>query len=88
MFTGNNAIDACFVWVLIVFGYAAIKAIYWAMEGDIVERMKAVLTVGACLLYLIFPFDLIPDVLFPVGYADDLVALVIAIKTGMAASKH
>ena len=36
-------------------------------------------TIYGALGYLILPFDLIPDVLFPLGYSDDLAILVAAL---------
>lgn len=34
----------------------------------------------ACLVYVLSPIDLIPDVLFPIGFADDAVVALIGLR--------
>ena len=49
------------------------------LDGDVPLKDKAIV-VGA-LGYFILPFDFIPDMLGPLGYTDDMGALVLALKT-------
>lgn len=59
---------------------------------DIVRLMRGIATdktvprgvrirLGALLAYLVFPIDLIPDFLPVIGYADDVILVVIAIRS-------
>ncbi len=59
--------------------YAALLLYYAMLDGDVPLKDKAIV-VGA-LGYFILPLDFIPDVLGPIGYTDDLSALVFALKT-------
>ena len=49
-----------------------IKAIRSMMRDKTVPRRKKVLVISG-LIYLVLPVDLIPPVLFPIGFLDDLV---------------
>ncbi len=59
--------------------YAALLLYYALLDGDVPLKDKAIV-VGA-LGYFILPVDFIPDMLGPLGYTDDLSALVFALKT-------
>ena len=59
--------------------YAVLLLYYALLDGDVPLKDKAIV-VGA-LGYFILPFDFIPDMLGPLGYTDDLSALVLALKT-------
>ena len=49
-----------------------IKAIYFMMKDKSVSKGKKALVILG-ILYLVLPVDLIPPVLFPIGFLDDLV---------------
>ena len=59
--------------------YAVLLLYYALLDGDVPLKDKAIV-VGA-LGYFILPFDFIPDMLGPLGYTDDLSALILALKT-------
>lgn len=59
--------------------YAVLLLYYALLDGDVPLKDKAIV-VGA-LGYFILPFDFIPDMLGPLGYSDDLSALILALKT-------
>ena len=59
--------------------YAALLLYYSLTDGDVPLKDKAIV-VGA-LGYFILPIDAIPDMLGPLGYTDDLGAMVLALKT-------
>ena len=59
--------------------YAVLLLYYALLDGDVPLKDKAIV-VGA-LGYFILPFDFIPDMLGPLGYTDDMGALVLALKT-------
>ena len=59
--------------------YAVLLLYYALLDGDVSLKDKAIV-VGA-LGYFILPFDFIPDMLGPLGYTDDMGALVLALKT-------
>ena len=59
--------------------YAVLLLYYALLDGDVPLKDKAIV-VGA-LGYFILPFDFIPDMLGPLGYTDDLSALVLALRT-------
>ena len=59
--------------------YAVLLLYYALLDGDVPVKDKAIV-VGA-LGYFILPFDFIPDMLGPLGYTDDMGALVLALKT-------
>ena len=59
--------------------YAVLLLYYALLDGDVPLKHKAIV-VGA-LGYFILPFDFIPDVLGPLGYTDDLSALILALQT-------
>ena len=52
---------------------------YALLDGDVPLKDKAIV-VGA-LGYFILPFDFIPDMLGPLGFSDDMGALILALKT-------
>lgn len=58
--------------------YAALL-LYYALIDDEVPLKDKAIVIGA-LGYFILPFDLIPDMLGPLGYTDDLSALIMALK--------
>lgn len=58
--------------------YAVLLLYYALMDGEVPLKDKAIV-IGA-LGYFILPVDLIPDLL-PGGYADDVGALIMALKT-------
>jgi uncharacterized membrane protein YkvA (DUF1232 family) len=49
-----------------------IKAIRFMMADKTVPKRKKLLVVAG-IVYLFLPFDLIPPVLFPIGWIDDLI---------------
>ncbi|MGI6257060.1 MAG: YkvA family protein [Anaerovoracaceae bacterium] len=49
-----------------------IKAIRFMMKDKTVPRRKKALVVAG-IIYLFLPFDLIPPVLFPIAWIDDLI---------------
>lgn len=59
--------------------YAALLLYYALMDGEVPLKDKAIV-IGA-LGYFILPIDAIPDILGPLGYSDDLGALILALKT-------
>lgn len=59
--------------------YAALMLFYASTDSKVPLRDKAII-LGA-LGYFILPFDAIPDMLGPLGYTDDLTALLWALKT-------
>ncbi len=59
--------------------YAVLLLYHALLDGDVPLKDKAIV-VGA-LGYFILPFDFIPDMLGPMGYTDDMGALVLALKT-------
>ncbi len=59
--------------------YAVLLLYYALLDGDVPLKDKAIV-VGA-LGYFILPLDFIPDMLGPLGYTDDMTALVYALKT-------
>ena len=59
--------------------YAVLLLYYALLDGDVPLKDKAIV-VGA-LGYFILPFDFIPDMLGPLGYTDDMGALILALKT-------
>lgn len=58
--------------------YAALLLFYALVDGDVPLKYKA--TVVGALGYFILPLDFIPDLLGPLGYSDDMTALVLALK--------
>ncbi|MDR1160953.1 MAG: DUF1232 domain-containing protein [Tannerellaceae bacterium] len=58
--------------------YAVLLLYYTLLDGAFPYREKVII-IGA-LGYFIFPFDFIPDVLPLLGYTDDLLALIFAIR--------
>lgn len=87
MITGSNVLDVCFIWILLMVGYVGVKCVNWAAEGDPVEKFKKALTIILALTYVIFPFDLLPDVIPVLGWADDGAALVIAARAMFSGNK-
>ncbi|MDE6022259.1 MAG: DUF1232 domain-containing protein, partial [Muribaculaceae bacterium] len=59
--------------------YAVLLLYYSLMDDHVTMKDKAVV-LGA-LGYFILPFDLIPDILGPLGYTDDMTALTFALLT-------
>ena len=59
--------------------YAVLLLYYAVLDGDVPLKDKAIV-VGA-LGYFILPFDFIPDMLGPLGFSDDMGALILALKT-------
>ena len=59
--------------------YAVLLLYYALLDGDVPLKDKAIV-VGA-LGYFILPFDFIPDMLGPLGFSDDMGALLLALKT-------
>ena len=59
--------------------YAVLLLYYALLDGDVPLKDKAIV-VGA-LGYFILPFDFIPDMLGPLGFSDDMGALILALKT-------
>ena len=59
--------------------YAVLLLYYALLDGDVSLKDKAIV-VGA-LGYFILPFDFIPDMLGPLGFSDDMGALILALKT-------
>lgn len=59
--------------------YAVLLLYYSLMDEHVTMKDKAVV-LGA-LGYFILPFDLIPDILGPLGYTDDMTALTFALMT-------
>ncbi len=59
--------------------YAVLLLYYALLGGDVPLKDKAIV-VGA-LGYFILPLDFIPDLLGPLGFTDDMTALVYALKT-------
>jgi uncharacterized membrane protein YkvA (DUF1232 family) len=47
-----------------------------SLEGVRKKFIFSLVLLGLAILYLIFPFDIIPDVFFPVGYLDDIPLLI------------
>ena len=47
-----------------------------SLEGLRKKFIFSLVLLGLALLYLIFPIDIIPDVIFPAGYLDDIPLLV------------
>lgn len=58
----------------------AVLLLYYALMDDHVTMKDKAVVLGA-LGYFILPFDLIPDILGPLGYSDDMTALVFALLT-------
>jgi len=52
--------------------FKRIKAIRFMMKDKTVPRRKKALVIGG-LIYLVLPFNLIPPLLFTVGWIDDLI---------------
>lgn len=46
--------------------------------------MGRVLIIALCIAYILNPFDLLPDVVPVVGWADDLAAALIGLRTFMS----
>ena len=59
--------------------YAVLLLYYALLDGDVPLKDKAIV-VGA-LGYFILPFDFIPDMLGPLGFSEDMGALLLALKT-------
>ena len=59
--------------------YAVLLLYYALLDGNVPLKDKAIV-VGA-LGYFILPFDFIPDMLGPLGFSDDMGALILALKT-------
>ena len=59
--------------------YAGLKLYYALQSGKVTPTEKAIII--AALGYLISPIDAIPDVLVGLGYTDDLLVLLGALKT-------
>ena len=59
--------------------YAVLLLYYALLDGNVPTKDKAIV-IGA-LGYFILPLDFIPDVLGPMGYTDDMGALILALKT-------
>lgn len=65
---------------------AGIKIIYYALilyftlqDGKVPAKAKSVIM--STLGYLFLPFDMIPDLMLGIGFADDLMALIAALAT-------
>jgi uncharacterized membrane protein YkvA (DUF1232 family) len=58
--------------------YAVLVLFYVATSRQVPFKDRAI--IFGAVLYFIFPFDFIPDVLLGVGYVDDLTFLIIALK--------
>jgi uncharacterized membrane protein YkvA (DUF1232 family) len=58
--------------------YSALLLYYTFKEGNITTRTKLIIT--GTLGYLLFPVDLVPDGLPMVGFADDVMIVLIAIN--------
>ena len=43
-----------------------------SLEGVRKKFIFSLVLLGLAVLYLVFPFDFIPDVIFPAGYLDDI----------------
>lgn len=59
--------------------YSALLLYYALIDGSVPFTNKAIV-VGA-LGYFILPLDLIPDFLGPLGYSDDMAAIIMVLKT-------
>ena len=59
--------------------YGALLLYYALIDGSVPFSEKAIV-VGA-LGYFILPFDFIPDFLGPLGYTDDIAAIIMVLKT-------
>lgn len=59
--------------------YAALLLYYATLDKQVPLKDKAIV-LGA-LGYFILPFDLIPDLMGPLGFTDDLTALMLALNT-------
>ena len=57
--------------------YSVLLLFYVLVDGDISIKDRAII-IGA-LGYFIFPFDLVPDFMLPLGYADDLAMLLFSV---------
>lgn len=59
--------------------YAVLLLYYAMLDGDVPFKDKVI--VAGALGYFILPFDFVPDMLGPLGYTDDMAALVYALKS-------
>lgn len=59
--------------------YAVLLLYYAMLDGDVPFKDKII--VAGALGYFILPFDFVPDMLGPLGYTDDMTALIFALKT-------
>ena len=57
--------------------YKALQLFYVAQKPEVPKKVKA--TIYGALGYFILPFDVIPDMIFGVGYGDDATALLVAL---------
>ncbi|MDR0749755.1 MAG: DUF1232 domain-containing protein [Tannerellaceae bacterium] len=57
----------------------AVFLLYYTLLDDAFPYKEKVIVIGA-LGYFIFPFDFIPDMIAILGYTDDLLALVFALR--------
>ncbi len=57
--------------------YKALQLFYVAQKQEVPKKVKA--TIYGALGYFILPFDVIPDMIFGVGYGDDTTALLVAL---------
>ena len=57
--------------------YKALQLFYVAQKPEVPLKVKA--TIYGALGYFILPFDVIPDMIFGVGYGDDTTALLVAL---------
>ena len=57
--------------------YKALQLFYVAQKPEVPLKVKA--TIYGALGYFILPFDVVPDMIFGVGYGDDTTALLVAL---------
>lgn len=57
-----------------------------ARDKEVSKTDKAIFAAGA--LYLISPIDIIPDILFPIGFLDDLVVVALILNRAMKSLKN
>ncbi len=55
-------------------------ALLMRLMGDSRIDLKIKLQIGGAILYVISPIDLIPDLLFPIGYADDVAVMLFVLN--------
>ena len=57
--------------------YKALQLFYVAQKPEVPLKVKA--TIYGALGYFVLPFDVVPDMIFGVGYGDDTTALLVAL---------